>query len=155
MQQRVRDKSLDSRKVRGESNPADLFTKHLSSEERIKDLLMLFGCQFAEGRAEGAPQLRSSTGEKQESVLVCDLVQDGGDEATTMVGGYAYPTECIEPEGIIVPNAHWHDLKCLPHCIGGNLDLVFPKAVAAPAMEEAPELADELEQRGGLSQCRC
>ena len=57
VQQKVRDGSLEIRKVRGEANPADLFTKHLSSEVRVTELLRLFGCRFAGGRADGAPQL--------------------------------------------------------------------------------------------------
>ena len=51
VQQRVRDKSLETRKVHGEVHPSDLFTNHLSREERVTDLLRLFGRRFSEGRA--------------------------------------------------------------------------------------------------------
>ena len=36
VQQRVRDLDFELRKVRGEANPADLFTKHLTSPDRIR-----------------------------------------------------------------------------------------------------------------------
>ena len=49
MQQRVRDGSLQLRKVRGEVNAAELFTKHVWLEERVLELLRLFGCRMADG----------------------------------------------------------------------------------------------------------
>ena len=36
VQQAVRSKRIDLRKVDGESNPADLFTKHPATEEKLK-----------------------------------------------------------------------------------------------------------------------
>ena len=62
IQQRVRDKSLELYNVRGEDNPADLFTKHLSSPDRIDSLLKLFGCSHRGGRSDLAPKLRKETG---------------------------------------------------------------------------------------------
>ena len=41
IQQRVKDASVELRKVKGEFNPADLFTKHLPSGQKIVDLLAL------------------------------------------------------------------------------------------------------------------
>ena len=55
IQQAIRSKAIELRKVRGEVNPADLFTKHLSSRERVTNLTQLFGCEFREGRASIAP----------------------------------------------------------------------------------------------------
>ena len=46
------------RKIAGEFNPADLYTKHLESKAKIEQLVSLFGGEFREGRAESAPQLR-------------------------------------------------------------------------------------------------
>ena len=51
VQQRVRDGTIELRKVKGEVNPADLFTTHLSSGDRIKTLPELFGCGYQAGRA--------------------------------------------------------------------------------------------------------
>ena len=39
IQQRVKDASVELRKIKGEVNPADLFTKHLPSKQKIVDLL--------------------------------------------------------------------------------------------------------------------
>ena len=57
VQEKVRSRAIDLRKVRGEVNPADVFTKHLGSQERIESLMKLFNCQFRSGRPDGAPQL--------------------------------------------------------------------------------------------------
>ena len=48
VQQAVRSKRFDLKKVLGEENPADLFTKHSLSKERLEKLVELFDCQFRE-----------------------------------------------------------------------------------------------------------
>ena len=58
VQERVRTGAIELRKVHGDVNPADLFTKHLSSRDRINQLVQLFNCEFREGRSESAPLLR-------------------------------------------------------------------------------------------------
>ena len=68
IQRRLRNGDLELRKVRGEVNPADLFTKHLSSGDRITDLLRLLGCRFSGGRAAAAPLQRRGL-ESQEEIL--------------------------------------------------------------------------------------
>ena len=64
IQQAVRAGRVDLRKVHGESNPADLFTKHSLTQARLEMLVNLHGCQYREGRAESAPKTRKSTGNK-------------------------------------------------------------------------------------------
>ena len=54
------------KKVRGEVNPADLFTKHLPSREKVHQLLGLFGCEYREGHPESAPLLRPHGPESRE-----------------------------------------------------------------------------------------
>ena len=61
VQQAVRSGRIDLRKVLGEENPADLFTKHSLARDRLMKLTALFDCRFASGRAAGAPQTRTST----------------------------------------------------------------------------------------------
>jgi hypothetical protein len=65
-QEKVRTGMIGVRKVRGEVKPANLFTKHLPSKDKIHQLTSLFGCEYRTGRAEGAPLLRphSSDGQK-------------------------------------------------------------------------------------------
>ena len=58
VQEKVRTGAIAVKKVRGEINPADLFTKHLASREKVHQLLGLFGCEYREGRAKSAPLLR-------------------------------------------------------------------------------------------------
>ena len=58
IQQRIRHGELEVRKIAGEFNPADLYTKHLESKAKIEQLVSLFGGKFRDGRAESAPQLR-------------------------------------------------------------------------------------------------
>ena len=46
IQHAVRSGRIDLRKVLGEANPADLFTKHSLSRERLKMLTGIFDCKF-------------------------------------------------------------------------------------------------------------
>ena len=69
IQQRVRDGSVELCKVRGDENPADLFTKHLTSRDKIHGLLDLFGCRYRGGRSVAAPVLRAGTGTSKGELL--------------------------------------------------------------------------------------
>ena len=64
IQQAVRNRRIDLRKVDGAENPADLLTKHSLSRDRFLDLVGLYECQYRDGRAESAPQLRTSDSSK-------------------------------------------------------------------------------------------
>ena len=46
IQQRIRHGELEVRKIAGEVNPADLYTKHLESKAKIEQLVNLFGAEF-------------------------------------------------------------------------------------------------------------
>ena len=46
IQQGVKDASVELRKIKGEVNPAGLFTKHLPSGQKIVDLLALVNCHL-------------------------------------------------------------------------------------------------------------
>ena len=151
VQQRVRDGTLELRKVRGEVNPADVFTKHLSSEERVKSLLGLFGCRFASGRAAEAPALRRDIGCPHEGILACEMVYALAEEDLVEQDGYKYPAAIIEATdggSERVPDAYLHDVRVLPHEVQGDLNEVFPKAHAAPALDELVEEEDPMELRG-------
>ncbi len=65
VQQAVRSQRIDLRKVDGERNPADLFTKHSLSREKLMTLTTLFNCRFRGGRAKAAPQMRATPGTKR------------------------------------------------------------------------------------------
>ena len=64
VQQAVRTGRVDLRKVPGEENPADLFTKHSLSSARMAALVELHGCRYMEGRAESAPMARKGASSK-------------------------------------------------------------------------------------------
>ena len=147
VQQKVRGGAIELRKVRGEVNPADLYTKHLSSSERVEKLLNLVGCRYADGRAAAAPKLRDAgEGSARDALLTCIEAKDMLYELsgpTVSQGGYTYPATVID--GALVADAYLHDDTVLPHQVPGNLDLLFPQATAAPEFPECPELPDPIE----------
>ena len=57
-QERVRSGAIEPRKVNGLVNPADLFTKHLTSRHRFNQLIELFNCEYRDGRSAAAPELK-------------------------------------------------------------------------------------------------
>ena len=59
IQEKVRAKALELRKVRGDQNPADLFTKFMPSQDKMQQLIELLGCEYRAGRSTVAPQLRN------------------------------------------------------------------------------------------------
>ena len=112
MQEKVRTGVIELRKVRGDVNPAYLFTKYIPSGDKIKNLIELFSCQFREGRAASAPQLRRDIdgvgfmGEFEDAVYA-----QGESNAQ---GEFEYPA---------------HDPAVLPHHYREDeLDEFFPKA---------------------------
>ena len=112
IQQKVRTGAVELRKVRGEVNPGDLFTKFLSSRERIESLVRLFSCEYRGGRAESAPQLRREVNHV-DSILT--NIHDDHDRF-----GY---------DG---PDAEMHDEHVLPHHYESkDLERMFPRAAAA------------------------
>ena len=147
VQQRVRGGEIELRKVRGEVNPADLFTKHLSDESRVMELLKLFGCRYAEGRADGAPALRRELGARHEGVLAADV--QGTRDDLMVQDGYAYHMVKLDDgSDRYVPEAWLHDESRLPHLADGDLGALFPRAIAAQELLERPEDPDPVEVRG-------
>ena len=103
--------AIQVRKVRGDVNPADLFTKHLPSSIKIAQLVKLFGCEYRQGRSAAAPLLRP-----------LDFAKGQGGQPP---GGHlpAFEVECEEFEA--------HDIKVLPHmCSEDEVDWLFPQLEA-------------------------
>ena len=65
IQQAVRNGAIDVRKVPGVANPADLFTKHSLSSNRVCELLKLFSCDYRDGRPSAAPEVKKGKSTKQ------------------------------------------------------------------------------------------
>ena len=76
VQQAVRSGRIDLRKVLGEVNPADLFTKHSISRERLMKLVDIFDCRFQGGRASLAPLTRTQDSNKVKVADVCEMAID-------------------------------------------------------------------------------
>ena len=144
IQQRVRDGSVELCKVKGEENPADLFTKHLTSRDRICGLLELFGCKYRDGRAAAAPVLRSGVGTSKGELL--ELAR--GTSGTMPWHGRVFP-KCQSVEGEAdLPEALPADEGLLPH-LHKDWEDRFPRAFACEELEDKdPEEEGGLEARG-------
>ena len=119
LQEKVRTGAITVKKVRGEVNPADLFTKHLPSREKVHQLLNLFGCEYREGRPSAAPLLRPHGPEGRQ-------------------GGQS--TEEPLPAYIAELEAQLHDINILPHMHNRNdIEKLFPTIPAAPGPVNAED----------------
>ena len=143
IQQRVRDGSVELCKVKGEQNPADLFTKHLTSRERIHNFLDLFGCKYKGGRAAVAPVLRSGVGTSKGELLrfaeetTGTMLWQGRRFPCAAAGGDAEIPEALPAIEGLLPHLHsdWRDR--------------FPQAVACEELDEKdPSEEGGLEARG-------
>ena len=119
VQEKVRVGAISVRKVRGEVNPADLFTKHLPSKDKVHQLMGLFGCEYRSGRAEAAPLLRPLGNDSQQASHLNDV-----DPLPNFI--------CAEGE--------IHDESRLPHLYGEDeIEKQFPLISAAPAVQNSED----------------
>ena len=120
VQEKVRTGAISLRKVWGEVNPADLFTKHLPSREKVHQLLKLFNCEYRDGRAAAAPLLRPHD---------VDGRKGGHPDVNEPLPTYT-TTEATKP----------HDIGRLPHCHSeSEIAELFPSIVAASAPENVDD----------------
>ena len=125
----MRSGAIELRKVNGLVNPADLFTKHLSSRERINELVGLFSCEFREGRSLAAPELR-----KQKTIVQHDaqLCKHSNCHVAQME-----PAPGRDDD--VNNHSPMHDPAVLPHMyLPNDLDDFFEKAVAPKELDCAP-----------------
>ncbi len=129
-------------KVRGAENPADLFTKHLTCQDRINSLLRLFGCSHRDGRAAVAPKIRMDAGTSKGELLKLEAAG----VYTMDWDGRRFPT--VELEGERVVEALPQRPGTLPH-LHEDMEERFPKAKACEAMMDTDPVSDDgLEARG-------
>ena len=103
------------RKVRGDDNPADLFTKHLPARDKVNQLVQLLGCRFSEGRPEASPEMRrermaqTTLGQAMAEVRpTCKQAFNGeDDEAVSYV--MACIGEALAPRPGLLPHMHAED----------------------------------------------
>ena len=106
--------ALSVKKVRGEAHPADVFTKHLPSREKVHQLLGLFGCEYRDGRPTSAPSLRPMS----------SVNQEGGH----LVEGHL--------PAFMAAEAELHDITRLPHMHSvDEITRLFPTIDAAAPCE--------------------
>jgi hypothetical protein len=138
VQQRVRDKTFELYKVRGEDNPADLFTKHLTSRERIHNLLELFGCVYRDGRSSKAPQVREALGTSKGEMLTVSEEASGD---TVAWGSRSFMADRSMGE-LVLPEAFHCIERVLPH-MHSDLEDRFPMAMAAGEVGDEDPQEDE------------
>ena len=154
LQHKVRTGAVVLRKVKGTENPADLFTKHLTSAPCVEALLKLFGCEYRDGRPAKAPELRSGAGDQagsRLSIVERALERGRADDRQVRdlmaVAGHEFPETWWD--GQAVPEAWSYDQRWLPH-LQPAAETLFPRAVAAPEAGDAdPDSGPcDLEERG-------
>ena len=137
VQERVKSGAIELRKVNGLVNPADLFSKCLSSRERIDQLVELFNCEYRDGRASTAPALRKTKTAPEAQAMTVGTVKARTTTTTTTTTTSAHDDTNNESP------AHGPDI--LPHMYEQHdMDKLFMKA-------EAPEEGDSAPQ----SRCMC
>ena len=126
VQEKVRMKQITLRKVLGDVNPADLLTKHMTSRDKMEQLIKLFGLVAMKGRAKSAPLLRkkriAEVGAEvdiEEDLDICvvkDLDEDGE---------------------VVTHEAGRHDIDVWPHLHSPEqIAALFPIAVPVPERED-------------------
>jgi hypothetical protein len=146
VQQAARSGRIEVRKVRGEDNPADLFTKHLPSRGKIDQLVSLLGCRFDQGRPDAAPAMRrermtqttlgQAMGEKSRK---CSDAFDGiSDEEVD------YIMACVSDAGQARPGLlpHQHDVE--------DINTRFPKMPTRDADDQHDYNDHDEQQRGAV-----
>ena len=117
VQQRLRRKEFKLMKVAGEVNPADLFTKHLESRNKLDQVVGLFGCRFVDGRAATAPALKSD--------IAVHIVTDKSRRVIA--------ADPADPDYIDIYDVAPHDPIILPHqYLAEDIIRLFPEAIADP-----------------------
>ena len=134
VQQAVRSGRVDLRKVAGEANPADLFTKHSLSRDRLMNLTALFDCEFRGGRAESAPQTRTAASAKTtmaEASSLASVEPTGGSGEGPGGSGEVGVSE------LGIAKAEGEHPLCMPHNVYSReeMDRLHPSFIAPPAVD--------------------
>ena len=130
IQDKVRTGAVELRKVRGDINSADLFTKFIPSGEKISSFIRLFSCDCRDGRAASAPQLRRLVSEDAAGVV-------GEFKDADFMGELGVEGESLE--------AMSHDPSVLPHHYDEkSIEDMFPKVKIEHGLnDEFPDFCPE------------
>jgi hypothetical protein len=136
------------RKVAGEVNPADLFTKHSLSEARLEQLVALHGCKYLGGRAETAPQTRTGVSTK---TTMASHTTDGNGRVDAVALGGDDPVS-VRDSGPISTSAQSGNDPTMPHLNfdAAALDREYPPLTAPDDgwLDDADEDDDTVLQAG-------
>ena len=138
VQQAARSKRIHVRKIHGERNPADLFTKHLPSREKVNQLTALIGCHFSDGRASLAPMMRRERMEGQGQTL-------GGAMGESQAEKYEEKFDGEKDEHVdfimnVIPEAEMGRDDRLPH--QHNMEEIEQNYPKMPILDELPSELD-------------
>ena len=144
VQQAVRSGRIDLRKISGEVNPADLFTKHSLSRDRLVSLTGLFDCEFRGGRAEAAPRARTAAGAKTtmaeanvvttpSSHLPCESSSERGYATMSGLGNTTAGEHSLQS----IPQTDSPGPLCFPHVTysSDEMDALYPPLSVPPAVD--------------------
>ena len=140
VQQAVRSKRMALVKIAGDVNPADMFTKHSLTRERLMKLTRLFDCQYLPGRAKSAPQTRTAPSGRTtmaDASVVMSL--KAGESRGTPATRHPAPAE---HESIFDPDARDPEMPHLSHT-PAQLRLLYPPLVVPEDEHGEEDLADD------------
>ncbi len=140
VQQAVRSKRMDLVKIAGDVNPADMFTKHSLTRERLMKLTRLFNCQYLPGRAQSAPQMRTAPGGKT-TMADASLVMNLGAGESRGTPVTRHPA-LAGHDSIFDPDARDPDMPHLSHT-PDQLRLLYPPLVVPDNEHGEEDLADD------------
>jgi hypothetical protein len=118
IQQAIRCRRIDLRKVLGTENPADLLTKHSISKDAMVKLVGLYECRYLEGRAKSAPLVKQGASNGRMTLA------DAKDELGTVMPAQA---DGIGRDGDVHNPNYWMPHKELE---ADELDAMYPPLVA-------------------------
>ena len=132
IQQAVRAKQVELRKIAGEVNPADLFTKYSLSRDKLISLTKLFDSEYRGGRAASAATTRTTPGTRTTMAEADQLMEVIEEQDTVNDAEPIMPHRVFDKEQL--------DRDYPP--------LVVPEAVDAGDQQAAIEAEDPLLKAG-------
>ena len=135
IQQAVRTKRVDLRKVDGECNPADILTKHSISRQRLESLITLYSCKYLGGRAATAPLVKQGVTSRTTMAHADAELDNVGDTQVECLGSGAFTEQAT---------SHGSESPSMPHLdlTQEELDRLHPSLVP-PDDEQLDDLAND------------
>ena len=135
IQQAVRTKRVDLRKVDGECYPAGILTKHSISRQRLESLITLYSCKYLGGRAATAPLVKQGVTSRTTMAQADAELDNVGDSQVECLGSGAFTEQAT---------SHGSESPSMPHLdlTQEELDRLHPSLVP-PDDEQLDDLAND------------